>query len=357
MRAACFVAKGEPLVVEDVTFLPPGPRDVVVELEAAGVCHTDLSVSRGVYFECPPAILGHEGVGNVVEVGAEVTSFEVGDRVLGLTIPRCGACVRCRAGEPFLCEFGAPFGPPRANRADGTSLVCTNGLGTFAERMTVADRSLVKVDTDLPAEQVALVGCGLLTGIGSVFNAAQVVAGSSVLLVGAGGVGQAVVQGARIAGAERIIVVDPVGSKRDLAKQVGATDFIDPNDGDVVAAVQEVLSGRGVDYAFDTVGTGTTFRQAYQAMRRGGRLVVIGVGDLQADLPLPGHLVPDAKTIIGTVYGHVDVTRDAPMILGWMEDGSLDVGAMVTRTSPLDGVNEALHLMETGEVLRTVLVQ
>lgn len=357
MRAACFVAKGEPLVVEDVTVLPPGPRDVVVELAASGVCHTDLSVSQGNHFDCPPAILGHEGVGTVVEVGADVTAFEAGDRVLGLTIPRCGACERCLAGEPFLCEFGAPFGPARANRSDGTPLVCTNGLGTFAEQMTVADRSLVRIDSDLPSEQVALVGCGLLTGIGSVFNAAQVLPGSSVLLIGAGGVGQAVVQGARIAGAERIIVVDPIKSKRDLAQRVGATDVLDPNDGDIVGAVQELLGGRGVDYAFDTVGYGTTFRQAYDAMRRGGRLVAIGVGDLTADLPLSGRLVPDAKHVIGTVYGHVDVTRDVPKILGWMDEGVLDVGALVTRTAPLDEVNEAFHLLEGGDVLRTVLVR
>jgi S-(hydroxymethyl)glutathione dehydrogenase/alcohol dehydrogenase len=245
---------------------------------------------------------------------------------------------------------------PHAHRADGTAVPGFTGLGTFAETMTVSQHSVVKVDTELPDEQLALIGCGVTTGVGAVLNTARVEPGSVVAVIGCGGVGQAVIQGARIAGAARIIAIDPVALKRDTALTLGATDVVDPTDLNPVAAVKELTSGRGADYAFEVIGTPATIRQAVETARPGGTAVMVGVPRLDADLKIPPMSVLQEKRILGCVYGSARVRRDFPRFIALVEQGLLDVGDMVSRTMPLDDVNEAVRAMQSGEVIRSVLV-
>ncbi|CAJ1500402.1 zinc-binding dehydrogenase [[Mycobacterium] burgundiense] len=341
------------MLVEEVAVSPPGPHDVVVQLRAAGVCHTDAFVASG-GVPCPPAILGHEGCGIVDWVGPEVTDFRVGDRVVGLTIPRCGTCANCRRGDSFLCDAAALYGPPRASRVDGTLLVATNGLGTFAEAMTVHRASVIGVECDLPDDQLALIGCAFMTGCGAVFNTAEVRAGSTVIVVGCGGVGQAVIQASRVANAARIVAVDPIAAKRALALRSGATDAYDP-DGASLSEIADAAGLDGADYVFDTIGSPQTLHNSYLALRRGGTVVVIGVGAIRTEIRIPGTLVVDAKRVIGCVFGSADVDRNFPYIIDLAERGHLDISSVVTETVALDGVDAAMRALDSGKTLRTVI--
>jgi S-(hydroxymethyl)glutathione dehydrogenase/alcohol dehydrogenase len=357
MRAAVFLERGRPLVVEDVVPVPPGPRDVVVRVTASGVCHSDLSVVKGT-LPGGPQILGHEGTGIVEEVGAEVRHVAVGDRVVGTFIPACGVCWYCLRDQSHLCEEAFPvMFTHRATRHGGQELTPFCGLGTFAERMTVSEISVVKVETDLPDAQLALLGCAVTTGVSAVLNTARVEAGSSVVVVGCGGVGQSVIQGARIAGAARIVAVDPVESKRAAALVLGATDAIDPSVHDPATVVRALTGGRGADYTFEAIGRDTTLRQAFASSRRGGTVVAVGVHELGTDIAVSSyHLVLEERRLLGTVYGNAQVRREIPRLLELAADGRLDLASMVTRTIALDDVNDALRALEAGEVIRSVIV-
>jgi S-(hydroxymethyl)glutathione dehydrogenase / alcohol dehydrogenase len=357
MRAAIFVEQDGDLVVEDVKAADPGPRDVVVRITASGVCHSDLSVINGTLPMPPPAILGHEGTGIVEEVGAEVSRVKPGDKVIGSFIPACGVCWYCRNQQSNLCEQTyAVMATPRATRKDGTALPTMTGLGTFADVMTCDEISLVKVETDLPDEQLALIGCGVTTGVGAALNTAKVVPGSTVAVVGCGGVGQAVIQGAKIAGASRIIAIDPVELKRKTALTLGATDAVDPSDGNATAQVQALTGGRGADYAFEVIGNPKTVQQAFDMTRPGGACVVVGVPRLDQTIELPsGPLILQEKRVLGTVYGSAQVNRDFPRLIGLVEQGRLDLGDMVSRRMKLDDINDAFKAMQAGEVIRSVI--
>ncbi|HZP29453.1 MAG TPA: Zn-dependent alcohol dehydrogenase [Acidimicrobiia bacterium] len=358
MRAAIFVENDQPLVVEDVTPNPPGARDVVVRVTASGVCHSDLSVINGTLPMPPPAILGHEGTGIVDWVGNEVRGLQVGDRVIGSFIPACGYCSFCVNDESHLCENTyAVMANPRATRGDGTQLNTMTGLGTFADMMTVDEMSLVKIETDLPDEHLALIGCGVTTGTGAALFTAKVQPGSTVAVIGCGGVGSAVIQGARIAGAARIIAVDPVPMKRESALKLGATDVVDPSDGDPVAQVQALTNGRGVDYAFEVIGTPATVVQAFNMARNGGAAVAVGVSKFDQNIEIPSFpLVLGEKRLLGCVYGSARVKRDFPKLVRLVEQGKLDLDSMVSRTMHLDDINDAFKAMQAGEVIRSVLV-
>jgi S-(hydroxymethyl)glutathione dehydrogenase/alcohol dehydrogenase len=357
MRAAIFVEQDGDLTVEDVTATDPGPRDVVVQVTASGVCHSDLSVINGTLPMPPPAILGHEGTGIVESVGSEVSRVKPGDKVIGSFIPACGVCWFCRNNQSNLCEQTyAVMGTMRATRSDGTPLPSMTGLGTFSDVMTCDEISLIKVETDLPDEQLALIGCGVTTGVGAALNTAQVVPGSSVAVVGCGGVGQAVIQGARIAGAARIIAVDPVEMKRKTALQLGATDAIDPTDGGATAQIQALTSGRGVDYAFEVIGNPKTIQQAFDMVRPGGACVLVGVPRFDQTIELPSMpLILQEKRVLGTVYGSAQVNRDFPRLIGLVEQGRLDLGDMVTKRMRLDDINDAFKAMQAGEAIRSVI--
>jgi S-(hydroxymethyl)glutathione dehydrogenase / alcohol dehydrogenase len=358
MRAAIFVENDQPLVVEDVTPNAPGARDVVVRITASGVCHSDLSVINGTLPMPPPAILGHEGAGIVEWVGSEVRGLSVGDRVIGSFIPACGHCWFCTHDESNLCENTyTVMMNPRATRGDGTALSTMTGLGTFSDMMTVDEMSVVKVDTELPDEYLALIGCGVTTGTGAALFTAKVEPGSSAAVIGCGGVGQAVIQGARIAGAARIIAIDPVALKRDSALKLGATEVIDPSEGDPVAQVQALTSGRGVDYAFEVIGTPATVVQAFNMARNGGAAVAVGVSKFDQSIEVPSFpLVLGEKRLLGCVYGSAQVRRDFPKLISLVEQGKLDLGSMVSRTMHLDDINDAFKAMQAGEVIRSVLV-
>ena len=358
MRGAVYVEQDQPMVVEELEPVDPGPRDVVVTVTASGVCHSDLSVTNGTLPLPPPMILGHEGTGTVEWVGAEVTRVKPGDRVIATFVPACGACWFCLHDQSNLCEGIADTAmAPRAKRTDGTVIPGMTGLGTFADLMTVGEAQAVKVETDLPDEQLALIGCGVTTGVGAALNTAQVQPGSTVAVIGCGGVGQAVIQGARIAGAARIIAIDPVEMKRTAAEQQGATDLVDPAEGDPIEQVKALTGGRGADYAFEVIGRPETIQQAFATARRGGTAVVVGMPRVDSEVTLPGFaLFYEEKKLLGCVYGSAQVRRDFPRFVDLVETGRLDLDAMVSRRIKLDEVNDAFRAMEAGEVIRSVIV-
>jgi S-(hydroxymethyl)glutathione dehydrogenase/alcohol dehydrogenase len=359
MRAAVLDAYGEPLTIEDLDPPPLGATDVRVAIAASGVCHSDLSAAKGQVPFPTPVILGHEAAGTVVEVGAGVTGTRVGDTVVASFVPTCGRCFHCVRDEANLCErAGEAMAAARAHRSGGDVVFGMGGLGTFAELLTVDESMVVPVETDLPPEQLALVGCGVTTGVGAALNTAKVAPGSSVAVIGCGGVGQSVIQGARIAGAARIFAVDPVELKRKTAEQFGATDLVDPADGDPVAQVQAATGGRGVDYAFEVIGLPETILQAYQAARRGGTVVIVGMPAADATVTFPAiSLFADEKRTLGCLYGSAQVRRDFPRLIGLVESGRLDVGSLVSRRIRLEEVDAAFRAMEAGEVIRSVVVQ
>jgi S-(hydroxymethyl)glutathione dehydrogenase/alcohol dehydrogenase len=356
MKAAMFVETGAPLTIENVEPAPPGPRDVVVEVGASGVCHSDLSLKNGYVGIMPGTILGHEGAGKVLEVGSEVTKVKPGDRIIASFIPACGVCYSCLHDKSHLCDTEmSVMMSMRGARPDGSQYMAMTGLGTFAEAMTCNEASVVKVATDLPDEQLALIGCGVTTGVGAALNTAQVHPGASVAVIGCGGVGQAVIQGARIAGASRIFAIDMVEMKRKTAEQLGATDLIDPNDGDPIAQIQNATGG-GVDYAFEVIGLPETALQAYMMIRKGGTAVMVGMTRAEATLTIPTFdLFFNEKTLKGSKYGSGQVRRDFQRFIDLIETGRLDTSSMVSRTIQLEEVNEAFRAMEAGEVIRSVI--
>jgi S-(hydroxymethyl)glutathione dehydrogenase / alcohol dehydrogenase len=358
MKAALFVGVNAPISVEDVTPVPPGPRDVVLRIGASGVCHSDLSMVDGT-LPCPvPAILGHEGAGTVEAVGSDVTSVKIGDRVISSFIASCGECWYCRHDLPFVCrETLSVHGRAHAHRADGAELTGIGGLGTMAEMMTVDERLVVPVRSDLPDEQLALIGCGVTTGVGAALNTAQVVPGSTVAVVGCGGVGQSVVQGSRIAGAERIIAIDPVELKRKTAVTLGATDMVDPSAGDPVEAVRELTDGRGADYVFEVVGSAATLTQSIDMTRSAGTTVLIGVMKMTDNISYNGLMfMYGGKHLVSSFGGSADPRRDFPRYVKMVEDGQILLDSMVSRRYRLAEVNDAFAATAAGEVLRGVLL-
>jgi S-(hydroxymethyl)glutathione dehydrogenase / alcohol dehydrogenase len=357
MRAAVFTETGGPLSIENIDPAPPGPRDVVVQLGASGVCHSDLSLKNGYVGIMPGTVLGHEGAGTIVEVGKDVVGLAKGDKVVASFIPACGVCYFCLHDQSHLCdtEFEVMV-RNRGKRADGSDYTTMTGLGTFSEAMTCDQSSIVKVNTSITDDQLALIGCGVTTGVGAALNTAQVHPGATVAVIGCGGVGQAVIQGARIAGASRIIAVDPVEMKRKEAGRSGATDFVDPGEGDSVAQVQQLTSGRGVDYSFEVIGLPETTLQAFNMIRKGGTAVMVGMTRAEATVTLSTFdLFFNEKTLKGCKYGSGQVRRDFQRFADLIETGRLDTGSMVSRTIKLDEVNDAFRAMEAGEVIRSVI--
>ncbi len=358
MRAAVLSEYNQPLEIEELSEPALGAHDVRVHIDASGVCHSDLTVQTGGVPMPPPIILGHEGCGTVLEVGPDVRRVAVGDRVIASFIPACGNCWFCLRDQSNLCEHSNDLMlATRGTRADGTNVFGMTGLGTFSDLMTTEESMLVKIETDLPAEQLALIGCGVTTGVGAALNTAKIVPGSTVAVIGCGGVGQSVIQGARIAGASRIFAVDPVEMKRKTAEQLGATDLVDPAKGDPVAQVQEGTGGRGADYSFEVIGLPETIIQAYNTARRGGTVVIVGMPRIDATVTFPAlQLFFEEKRVLGCLYGSAQVRRDFSRLVGLVETGRLDIGAMVSRRIQLDEVNDAFRAMEAGEVIRSVIV-
>lgn len=349
-------AVGEPLEIAELEPDPPRAGWVSVRIAATGVCHSDLSIQNGTIPSPLPCVLGHEGAGIVEEVGEGVTDVAAGDHVILSWLVPCRRCDLCLRGRPELCVHGFDhaFAGPYARLGD-TGVHAALGTATFAERSVVPASAAVRVDPDFPFEHAALVGCGVMTGVGAVVNTAHVGVGDTVAVVGCGGVGLAAMQGARLAGAERIVAVDVVAAKRADALRNGATDFVDGSAGDPVAAVL-ALTG-GVDHSLEVVGRSETIAQAYAMARRGGAVTIVGAGrfDDPVSFSTMGLMV-DAKTIRGCVYGATDPHRDFPRVVRLAQQGRLDLEALVSRRIGLDDVNDAFAAMERAEVARSVIV-
>jgi S-(hydroxymethyl)glutathione dehydrogenase/alcohol dehydrogenase len=356
VRAAIYVPGADDLVVETVEPLAPSDRDVVVRIAASGVCHSDQAVIDGK--RLGPIMLGHEATGTVEWAGSEVTRVRPGDQVIMSLTPVCGTCWYCARNETHLCDRNAQMMPRvRATRADGSQANALAGIGSFADVITADEASCVPVHTDVPADQLALIGCGFTTGFGAAVNTAAVPPGAAVAVIGAGGVGTAAILGAQVAGAARIIAVDPVPMKRESALRFGATDVVDPGAGDAIEQVQALSGGRGVDFAFEAVGSHALELQALQMTRRGGTTVFIGVPGFARSLELPSmQLIMEDRTVKGSYYGSARVLRDFPRFIELIESGRLDVASMVTRRYSLDAVNDAVAAMRDGEVVRGVVV-
>jgi S-(hydroxymethyl)glutathione dehydrogenase/alcohol dehydrogenase len=349
---------GEPLTIELVDSRPLADSAVRVSVDASGVCHSDLTILRNGMGGLAPVILGHEACGTVLEVGSLVRHVKPDDRVIGSFVPVCGSCWNCVNARTQFCTQLIPI----ALKAHWTNqerepVWSMSGLGTFSEEMVVDQSSVVVVESDLPAEQLALLGCSVMTGIGAVLNTAAVPPGSTVAVIGCGGVGQFVVQGAKIAGAVRVIAIDPIQAKREAALLNGATDLIDPTKGSAVEEVMALTGGRGVDFAFEVVGMPHLIHAAFQMCRVGGSTVAVGMPTDGATLTLnAAEIFSTEKRIIGSFYGSGQVRRDFHRLIAYVESGALDLQRAVSRTIQLDEVNAALDSLESGDDIRTVIV-
>ncbi len=358
MRAAVAYEVGKPLVVEEVAALPVGPRDVLVRIAASGICHTDLNVIDGLSALPLPIVPGHEGCGVVEEVGPEVRRVRVGDRVLASVSPACGSCWWCLRSMSNHCELGRTVSAvPRWQIGDGRRVPSVCGCGTFAEAMVVHEASVVPVETDLADEQLALLGCGVTTGLGAALNTARDVPGASEAVIGCGGVGQSVIQGARIAGAATIIAIDPAPERRQASLRVGATHAVDPAAGDPVEQVRALTAGRGADYSFEVVGRPELMVQAFDMARAAGAVTLVGMPAKDATLTLPAlAAVFSGKRLVGSKVGDAQVLRDFPRFIQLAEAGLLDLGSLVSRRITLGEVNDGIAWLDRAEGTRTVIV-
>jgi S-(hydroxymethyl)glutathione dehydrogenase/alcohol dehydrogenase len=358
MKACVLREVGAATTIEELTLRPLGPREVRVRIAASGVCHTDLSIRDGSMPALLPATIGHEGAGVVVETGTDVTRVSSGDHVVLSWVAPCRACRHCLRGEPYLCVHGLDhgFADPYGEGPDGPVWPAM-GCGTLGEETLLPDTAVVRIDADLPLEEAALLGCGVVTGLGAVVRTAQVRPGETVLVVGCGGVGLAAVQGARLAGASRIIAADRSVSALERAHGCGATDVVDANAVDVAAAVRELTGGVGVDHGIEVVGMSSTIRAAYDATRRGGIVTVVGAGLGDDEVRIGAlSLMADAKQIRGSVYGATDPDRDLPELVDLVRNGRLDLSTLVTRRIGLADVEQAFTAMTSGDVARSVVV-
>lgn len=363
-RAAVCTKADAPLELLDVDLAPPKAGEVKLALGASGVCHSDLSVSTGKLPVPLPAVLGHEGAGTITELGEGVDHLKVGDHVVISWVPQCGTCYFCEREHGELCESGSAASMSGGLldltsrfSADGQPINVMAASGTFSEETVVPAIGAVKVSNDLPLTAAALIGCGVLTGFGAATNTADIRRGDTVAVIGCGGVGLNVIQGARHAGAERIIAVDMVDGKLATAQKFGATDIVDAGAGDAVAQVMELSGGRGADVAFEVIGLGATIEQAVQMICRGGQAIIVGVPGLDVTLQISPFmdLLVQEKQIRGSWYGSSNVHRDVPMLAQLYQDGELMLDELVSREITLDEVNDALANMGSGEIARSVI--
>ena len=358
MKAAVFHAAHENLTIEDIDHAEPRPEEVVVRVAASGVCHSDVHFYDGLYVMPTPAVLGHEGAGVVEAVGSQVTEFQPGDRVIACLSIFCGTCERCLSGEPFLCSRRPVRGlgeePALTWRGDRVQQFA--GLATYAEEMLVHQNALVKIERDeIELDRAALIGCGVTTGLGAVLNTAAIEPGSTVAVFGAGGVGLAAIQGARIGGARTIIAVDIHESKLATARELGATHSVDASSRDPVGAIQGIVPG-GVDYSFEAIGLKAAAESAYEAIRRGGTATIIGMIPQGQKVEIDGPSLLGGKTLQGSSMGSNRFRIDMPAYIDWYLQGKLLLDEMITVRGRLEDVNEAFRAMKAGEVARTVLM-
>ncbi|MFC9318149.1 Zn-dependent alcohol dehydrogenase [Streptomyces nigra] len=357
VRAAVLPAVGAPLEVTEIVLPDPGPGQVRVRLSAAGVCHSDLSLSDGTMRVPVPAVLGHEGAGTVVAVGEGVTAVAPGDPVVLNWAPACGSCHACGLGEVWLCA-NALNGAANihARTTDGTELHPGLNVAAFAEETVVAANCVLPLPDGVPLTDAALLGCAVLTGYGAVHHSARVRAGESVAVFGVGGVGLAALQSARIAGAGRIVAVDVSPAKEELARAAGATDYVVASE-NTAREIRGLTGKQGVDVAIECVGRAATIRAAWDSTRRGGRTTVVGIGGKDQQVTFNAlEIFHWGRTLAGCVYGNSDPARDVPVLAGHVREGRLDLGALVTERIALDGIPAAFENMLAGKGGRALVV-
>lgn len=364
MHGVVFRTPDRPLEFREVELAAPKAGEVRVRIAAAGVCHSDLHVTRGEWDAPAPLVMGHEGSGVVVELGPGVTSLSVGDHVVLSWVPPCGECRYCRSGHEARCQKVATVVAPRGVLFDGTSRLSADGeqlhhylgVSSYAEEVVVPASGAIKVRDDAPLDVVAVVGCAVATGVGAVLNTAAVEPGATVAVIGCGGVGLNVVQGARLAGAERIIAIDVVTSKLALAAQFGATDRIDASSADSVEALFELLPD-GVDYAFDAIGRTSTTEQSIRMLGLGGAAVIVGLPPTGARASFEPLILAEAdQRILGSNYGSTRPSIDIPALVDRYMDGQLQLDPLISGRRPLSEAARALADLESGEALRTLLI-
>lgn len=361
-KAAVLYAIGQPLVIEELELEAPRENEILIRCVASGICHSDYSVRDGTLGLTLPAVLGHEGAGIVEVVGKGVTHVVPGDHVIVSLTPQCGVCVFCKEGKPYLCAQMSkgltkglqPDGSKRLKNSKGEDIGQLLALGTFSERAVVPAGTAIKVKPDVPLESACLIGCGVTTGVGAALNTVEIKPGDSVAVIGCGGVGLSIIQGARIAGATTIIAIDPIAEKRLLAMEVGATHALDPTGENVVKLVRK-MTGGGVHFAFEALGRKETIEQAWAMPRLTGTAVIVGVPkkDTMLDLPVLGFF--GEKHFKGSAYGSSVPSRDIPKYVDLFMSGELKLDAMITRRITLEQVNEALDQMGRGEGARSVI--
>jgi NDMA-dependent alcohol dehydrogenase len=365
-KAAILTALEAPLEIhDDVDIESPRAHEVKVRMGASGVCHSDLSVQNGTLMGATPIVLGHEGAGVIEEVGAGVTDLKPGDHVVISWVPQCGECFFCVRGQGELCKAADPA-LATGGLLDGTTRFTWNGnplfqmaaSGTFSDTTIIPATGAVKIPDDLDLKVAALIGCGVLTGVGAALNTADIKKGDTVAVVGCGGVGLNVIQGARIAGAEVIIAIDMNETKLQLAKEFGATATVNASQSDPVSQVMGMTEERGADVAFEVIGLGPTMEQTINMTRRGGQAILVGVPKMDVMLTIPAFfgVVLQEKTIKGCWYGSSNVQKDVPKLIDLYKKGELKLDELISREISLDQVNEAFDAMKTGEVARSVIV-
>jgi S-(hydroxymethyl)glutathione dehydrogenase/alcohol dehydrogenase len=358
MKAAVFREVGKPLEVEDVEISKPGPREVLVRTAAAGVCHSDLHFVEGLYPAKLPIVLGHESAGIVEEVGEQVTYVKKGDHIITCLSAFCGECEYCLTGHMSLCD-----NPDLQRRADEEPRLAKGGapmtqfanLSSYAEMMLVHEHALVKVREDMPLDRAALIGCGVMTGVGAVFHTAKVEPGMDVAIIGCGGVGLSAVNGAAIAGAGRIIAIDTVGSKLNLAKEFGATHVIDATGQDMVGEVREITGG-GVHHAIECIGLKSTSENAFRMIRPGGTATIVGMVPVGTKIELHGPEFLREKRIQGSTMGSNRFRVDMPRLVDFYLNGKLRLDEMISQRIELKDINQAFDDMKSGSVARSVIM-
>ena len=365
MRAAVLEQAGAPLVIfDDVEIEEPKAGEVAVRVKHCGVCHSDVSIADGTFPSALPVVLGHEAAGIVEAVGPGVTTLQVGDHVVLTPCPPCGVCPWCVRGEWSLCVSSDSMmtgaHPDGGTRLSHGGEVVWRGVGVaaFAEMVIIQANGAVKIPEDFPLDVACVVGCAVQTGVGAVLNTAKVREGDTVLVMGAGGIGLSVVQGARLAGAGKIIVSEPDAERRATALKLGATDTVDPTTDDLLSAVLDLSPhGIGADFAFDAVGRSALISMGIDATRKGGTTVIVGVPGLEDPLsyPIPAVLAIGEKKIIGSLLGSCNSLRDIPRLIGLAQSGLLDLESLITARQPLDGINQGFDDIRTTTGIRTVI--
>ena len=365
VKAAVAFASGKPLSIETVQLEAPQPGEVLIEIKATGVCHTDAYTLSGADPEgLFPTILGHEGAGIVAEVGEGVTSVKPGDKVIPLYTPECRQCAYCLSQKTNLCQAirstqGKGVMPNGTSRfsLDGEKLYHYMGTSTFANYTVLPEIAVAKIRDDAPLDKVCLIGCGVTTGLGAVINTAKVEPGSNVVVFGLGGIGLNVIQGAKMVGASKIVGVDINPDKEAMARDYGMTDFVNPKeiDGDIVEYLVE-LTGGGADYSFECIGNVKVMRQALECCHKGwGVCTVIGVAGAGEEISTRPFQLVTGRVWKGSAFGGARGRTDVPKIVDWYMEGKIDIDNLVTHTMPIDRINEAFDLMHRGESIRSVV--